>query len=185
MFNNLTEDNLLASGIKNDDLKAFEVLYLRYKKKLYQFSLRYLKESAEAEEIVQAVFVSLWEHRKTLDTSLSIKSYIYKSAVNNIYNSLKKKATVSNYVEREMLNPEKSSNTTYEHMYYKDLEKKIGIIFSELTTQQQNIFQLSRLEGLPNQEIAARLNLSTRTVENQIYRVTKIIRQKLKRDLQN
>lgn len=179
----MSDDDFLAAGIKNDNLEAFELLYHRYKKKLYYFSLRYLKDSAEAEEMVQMVFINVWEHRKTLDETLSVKSYIYRSTVNNIYNCLKKRAVRQNYIDRELQNPERSANQTYEHIYYKDLEKTIGIIISSLPPQQQKIFQLSRIEGLSHEEIASKLELSIRTVENQIYRVTKVLKKQLKADL--
>ena len=179
----MTDDNFLASGIRNDNLKAFELLFHRYKKKLYYFSLRYLKDVAEAEEIVQIVFINIWEHRKTLDETLSVKSYIYRSAVNNIYNCLKKRAIRQNYIDRELQNQERSANQTYEHIYYKDLKKTISNIISSLPPQQQKIFQLSRIEGLSHEEIAGKLDLSIRTVENQIYRVTKVIKKQLKKEL--
>lgn len=185
MFTDLTDDKVLSSGIKNDNLEAYKILYHRYKKKLFRFSLRYLKESDDAEEIVQLVFISLWEHRKTLDVTLSLKSYIYKTAVNNIYSFLRKKAVRQNYIEQEMQNPEKSGNQTYEHIYYKDLEKIIGIIVSSLPPQQQKIFHLSRFEGLSHEEIANKLDLSVRTVENQIYRVKKVIKHLLEENTLN
>jgi len=181
--NKLIDDNLLASRIRNDNLDAFELLYHRYKKKLYYFSLRYLEDNAEAEELVQMVFISVWEHRKTLDDTKSIKSYIYKSAVNYIYNYLKKKSIRRRYVEQELQKPEGSANQTYDQIFYKDLEKRIDTIITSLPPQQQKIFNFSRFEGLSHEEIAKKLELSVRTVENQIYRVIKVIKKHLKSEM--
>lgn len=183
MNSKLPDDKILASGIRDGSLSAFELLYNRYKKKLYYFSLRYLEDTTDSEELVQMVFISIWEHRKTLDNSKSIKSYIYKSAVNYIYNCLKKKAIRNKYLEHEMLQPESSVNQTYEQIFYNDLERRIDSILSSLTQQQQKIFNIRRSEGLSHEEIARRLELSVRTVENQIYRVKKILKEKLKAEV--
>jgi RNA polymerase sigma-70 factor (ECF subfamily) len=174
------DDNFLASAIRNSNMDAYEELFHRYKKKLYYFSLRYVDDIFDAEELVQTVFINLWEHRCNLDDSQSVRNYLYKSAVNLIYNNLRKKAIRRNYLKAEMLKPEKSENNTYDHLFYLDLEKEINKIIISLPLQQQKIFNLSRFDGLSHQEIAGKLKLSVRTVENQIYRVTKILREHLR-----
>jgi RNA polymerase sigma-70 factor, ECF subfamily len=183
MDGKLTDDNILASRIRNDNLEAFELLFNRYNKKLYYFSLRYLEDTDDAEELVQVVFISVWEHRKMLEHDKSIKNYIYKSAINYIYNYLKKKAIRRRYVEQELKKPERSANQTYDQIFYKDLEKRIDVIVTSLPPHQQKIFNLSRHEGLSYEEIAKKLELSVRTVENQIYRVIKVIKNHLKSEM--
>lgn len=173
-------DNLLVIRIKHDDKNAFRSLYDRYNKKIYFFSLKYLGNNAEAEELVQSVFINVWENRESLDQDNSVKSYIYKAAVNYIYNYLKKKAIRARYIESEIGKEEILSNLTYEEVLYHDLERSISSIVGSLPPQQQKIFKLSRYEGLTNKEIALKLDLSVRTVENQLYRILKIIRNILK-----
>jgi RNA polymerase sigma-70 factor (ECF subfamily) len=174
------DDNILISRIRNNSMEAFEVLFNRYKKKLYYFSYKYLKDHSDTEELVQTVFLSLWEHRKSLDDSLSIKNYIFKSAANNIYNQIKKKVVHDKYVEHSLQRMDPDTNQTLDQIYYKDLKESIDAIIATLPPQQQKIFLLSRYEDLSSKEIAEKLNLSIRTIENQIYRVTKIIRNELK-----
>lgn len=94
------DDNILADRIRDGDMGAFKLLYDRYSKKLYYFSLKYLHNTYEAEELVQSVFVSIWEHRKSLDASRSLKNYIYRSAVNYIYNYMKKEPSVRGILSR-------------------------------------------------------------------------------------
>jgi RNA polymerase sigma-70 factor (family 1) len=173
-------DNLLVIRIRNDSKDAFKLLYNRYNKKLYYFSLRYLGNNEEAEELVQSVFINIWTHRKSLDETISVKNYIYRSAVNYIYNYLKKKAIRARFVETELQKGEIQSNQTYDQVLYHDLENSINLIVETLPSQQQKIFHLSRFEGLSHKEIAKNLDLSVRTVENQIYRALKIIKSKLK-----
>jgi RNA polymerase sigma-70 factor, ECF subfamily len=173
-------DNHLVIRISHDDKHAFRSLYDRYNKKIYFFALRYLGNKADAEELVQSVFVNVWENRASLDAALSVKSYIYKAAVNYIYNYLKRKAIRARFVESELVKGEISSNLTYEEVFFHDLERSLNSILGSLPAQQQKIFQLSRNEGKTNNEIATELGLSVRTVENQIYRAMKIIRNYLK-----
>jgi RNA polymerase sigma-70 factor, ECF subfamily len=75
-------DNILVARIRNSDNDAFKYLFDRYNKKIYLFSLKYLGDSVEAEELVQSVFINIWENRESLDATDSVKSYIYKAAVN-------------------------------------------------------------------------------------------------------
>jgi RNA polymerase sigma-70 factor (ECF subfamily) len=173
-------DNLLVTRIRCNDKDAFKTLYDRYNKKIYFFSLRYLSNNIEAEELVQSVFINVWEHRESLDANISVKNYIYKAAVNYIYNYLKKKAIRARFVESEIKKGEIHSNLTYEQVFYHDLERSISAIVEALPSQQKKIFQLSRYEGLTHKEIAKKLDLSERTVENQIFRSLKKIRNILK-----
>jgi len=86
-------------------------------------------------------------------------------------------------LEHELLKPERSANQTFDQIFYMDLEKRIDIIIGSLPPQQQKIFNLSRYQGLSHEEIAKKLELSVRTVENQIYRVIKVIKKHLKSEM--
>ncbi len=176
-------DSSLVIRIRNDSREAFKLLYDRYYKKLYYFSLRYLENREEAEEVIQSVYMNVWEHRKSLDETMSVKSYIYKSAINCIYNHLKKKAICSRFVEMELQKGESQAYQTYDQIFFHDLEMSINSIVETLPPQQQKIFQLSRFEGLSHEEIAQKLDISVRTVENQVYRALKIIKSKLKGEI--
>jgi RNA polymerase sigma-70 factor (ECF subfamily) len=172
-------DKKLLCGIRDNDLSAFEMLYNRYKRKIYSFSLKYLRNRTEAEDLVQNVFINLWEHRQSLDETQSIKSYIYRSAVNHIYNIYKKRAIRTRYLEYEIKRLDQSSNPTYDLVIMHDLESTINNVVTTLPPQQQKIFSMSRSKNYSHEEIAKKLDLSVRTVENQIYRTLKVIRKRL------
>ena len=176
-------DNILVLRIRDNNKDAFKSLYDRYSRKLYYFSLRYIKNNEEAEELVQSVFINIWEHRGSLSESMSVKNYIYRSAVNYIYNYLKKNAVRMRFIESEIQKGETLSNLTYEQVFFHDLERSVNSIVETLPSQQQKIFQLSRYEGLTHEEIAKKLDLSVRTVENQVFRALKVIRNKLKDEI--
>jgi RNA polymerase sigma-70 factor (family 1) len=173
-----SDDKSLVISIKNDSENAFKLLYERYNRKLYFYSLKYLGDIEEAEELVQSVFISIWEHRKLLDESMPIRNYVYRCAVNYIYNYLRKKAIRSRFIENELQKGELQSDQTFEQIYLDDLKRTISSIVETMPSQQQKIFNLSRFEGLTHEEIAKNLDLSVRTVENQIYRALKIIKSK-------
>lgn len=172
-------DSHLVNRIRQNDKDAFRLLYNRYSKKIYFFSFRYFGNDIEAEELVQSVFISVWENREALDSGNSVKSYIYKASVNYIYNYLKKKAIRTRFIESEINKGEVFSNNTYEQVFLHDLERSINSVVDTLPPQQQKIFQLSHIEGLTHKEIAKKLELSIRTVENQMYRAVKIIKTNL------
>lgn len=178
MFNSM-EDSSLASALKQDSLKAFEALYNRYKKLIYSFSLKYLHDSEDSRELVQTVFINLWEHRKYLDDQRPVKSYIYKSAVNAIYNVLKKKAVRKRYILNQLLKPEETTDP-YEQIFYTDLDERINVVIDSLSPQQKKIYDLKSREGLTCEEIAERLQLSVRTIENQVYRVNKVLKKQFR-----
>ncbi len=172
-------DDKLVIKLRRDDECAFKELFDRYSKKLYYFSLRYLRNNEESEELVQTVFINLWEHRKSLRDDMPVKSYIYRSAVNYIYNQLKKRAIHAKFVDSELIREEIHSNPTYEKVLFNDMERSINSIIDTLPLQQKEIFLLSRYENLSHKEIAEKLDLSVRTVENQVFRALKIIRSRL------
>ncbi len=169
--------------LKNDSQAAFGELFNKYKKKLYYFALSYLDDEAEAEEVVQSVFVRLWENRDTLDETMPVKNFIFKSTVNACYNFLKKKAIRNRYLENELTAFNENEDRSYDEIYYHDLKRQIDSIIASLPPQQQKIFQLSRFEGLSHADIAIKLNISVRTVENQIYRALKVIKDNLSVEL--
>ena len=172
---NLPDDDTLASGIRKGDREAFALFFNKYRRVVYYYSLKYLGDPDESEELVQSVFVSIWEHRRLIDKKKSLKNYLYRSVVNAIYNSLKKRAVRRAYMIKEISKPEGSSDP-YVQIFDNDLRDKLDNIIGLLPPQQQKILNYRRLEGLSSEEIALKLNISVRTVENQIYRATKLLK---------
>ncbi|NJK96630.1 MAG: sigma-70 family RNA polymerase sigma factor [Bacteroidales bacterium] len=126
------------------------------------------------------MFVKTWETRAAIQDNLSLKSYLYKITVNHIYNYFKyKKVRSGNLAE----GPEEHDNTTLENIYFNSLQESVNILIEKLPEQRKIIFRLSRHEGLPYEEIAARLQISVRTVENQVYKALKYLRKNLKNDI--
>lgn len=178
----LYDDKYLLSELKQGSIKAFEAIYHKYKTKLYFFVLKHIRSHHETEEMIQQVFLILWECRNKLDDSKSLKSFLYTIIVNKVYNAYKQKAIRNKHLEIISSNPAENNENTYQKVYYNELQRNLEIIIKQLPAQQQKIFRLSRWEGLSNKEIAAKLNLSVRSVENQIYRAIRFIKSNLSKD---
>jgi len=175
-------DKDLISRFKSGDMAAFKKIYDSFSKPLYRFALSYMKDSFEAEEIVQDVFLKLWEKRDEIDEQKSFKSYLYRITVNKIFNELKHRVVKRKY-DQHLLNIDQVSEETPESsLQFQELNNKLEHILSKLPEQQRNIFIMSRWQGLSNAEIAQNLSLSARTVENQIYRAAKFIKLHLSND---
>ena len=174
-FNEHIEGRLIAK-IKDGDVNAFRKIYDLHSKPLFRFSFSYLKDSFEAEEIVQDVFLKIWENRSNIDEEKSFKSYLYRITVNKIFNELKHRVVKQKY-EQHAINIDRHSNETPDStMQFHELNSKLENLLAQLPEQQRTIFILSRWKGLSNAEIAEKLSLSIRTVENQIYRAAKFIK---------
>ncbi|MFV0268183.1 MAG: RNA polymerase sigma factor [Draconibacterium sp.] len=163
-------DQYLASRIKKDDKKAFQKLFERYAPRIYNFSLSYLKDENDTEELVQNVFLKIWEKRDLLNTSQNIKAFIFKIAVNTIYDFIRRKNIEGAFLDYARLNYTANENYTWHSVIFEEMQQNLNALLAQMPEQQQKIFRLSKLEGFSNDEIAQQMNLSKRTVENHLYR---------------
>ncbi len=175
-------DTDLVRRIKYGEKNAYQKLFERYAPKIYQFSLSYLKNEADAEELVQDVFLKIWEKREILDSSQNIKAYIFKIAVNTIYDFIRRKNIESAFNDFAQVNFNKSSNDTWDTVIFEEMKTTLNDIIAKMPEQRKRIFRLSKTKGLTNDEIAQKLNLSKRTVENQLYRAIIFLKEHLKNE---
>lgn len=173
------ENDHLVSRLKEGDKDAFDKLFAIFGKKLYYFSLKYVNVKEEAEEIVQEVFLKIWEHRDRLDEHLSFNAYVIKIAKNLIFNKAQKKVNEHAYLEYYTAHTTNINTDTESHIIYADLEAHANQEIERLPPKRKQIFLLSRKIGLSNQEISKQLNISKSTVENQINKALKSLKEYL------
>ena len=173
------EDKLLVSMMKAGNSYAFEKLYFRYCKKLYNFVFGICRNREDAEGLVQLVFMKVWEKRTEIDTELSFSGYIFRIAKNSLLNKIKKKINEKVYLDYLLSRPEDLSNSVEKNINYLELNTEIERLIKNIPEKRRNIFLLSRQEGLTYKEIAAKLNISVNTVNTQISKSLEKLRDEL------
>ncbi|WP_369410833.1 RNA polymerase sigma-70 factor [Desertivirga brevis] len=169
--------SLSANVFYNDH--AFERMFKEHYKALHAYANVMLRDEDLAEEIVQNVFLKLWERREGLNVEISVKAYLYKMIHNACLNYFKHNKTKAKYEDYAVHSMAGESNKASQRLELKELEQKIGEALNELPQQCRVIFQMSRFEELKYKEIADQLGLSIKTVENQMGKALKIMRTKL------
>lgn len=173
-------ENEVFLEIKSGKVPAFEMLFKTYYQSLCRYAATYLKDPDEAEEIVQAAFIGIWEKRASISIETSIKSYLYRTVRNSCLNELKHEQVKQKYLASLLLEEEKTTVPADQEAIHVELEEKIRQAIGRLPEQCRLIFTMSRFEELKYQEIADQLNLSVKTVENQMGKALKLMRIHLK-----
>ncbi len=172
-------ESVLCKRMKEGDHTAFEIIFRSYYAGLVVFSNQFLQDRDAAEELVQGFFVTLWEKRKMLKENASMRSYFFTSIRNRSLNYLKHKS-----VEKEVLeNLEQiaSSHPVFHENVYirKELRARLMESIDALPPRAREVFILSRNQGMSNDEIAEKLQISKRTVETHISQALQALRQNL------
>lgn len=171
---NLTE--LLQKG----DEQAFKLLFEKYSIRLYQFSLKYLKDREDAEDLLNDVFLKIWENKESLKTNLSFQSYLFTIAYNNIRQRFIKKSREEKYIriftEEYLLN----NSIKEDQLDYQSFMTRINEIINLFPPRRKEIFLLSYKDELKNNEIAEKLGLSENFVRKQLSIARKFIINQIK-----
>lgn len=170
----------LVELLQKGNVAAFDSLFEVYSPKLYGFAVKYFKNETDAEELVQEVFVKVWENRKSLKTNLSFKSYLFTIALNQIRKHFNKRAISLRYLESLQNEPEFSEIQTSQDNDYELALRQINQIVEQMPPRRREIFMKSKFEGKSSKEIAAELNISAGTVDNHVSEVLRLIRSQLK-----
>lgn len=168
-------DTDLVQKIKQGNLGAFRILYDTYYTKILNFSQTYTGSIEDAEEVVQDTFLKLWKHREGLDEEMSVNGYIFRIAKNLTLNKIRKKVMEPRYFD-EVEEESVFANQTEEDIMLDEMQQLLMKAIEALPPKRQQIFRLSRLSGLPNKEIARKLNISENTVEGQMRKSIKYLR---------
>lgn len=164
------KEKKLVQRLKKGDVSSFDELFKRFNKKIYAFSLRYLKNKEEAEGIVQEVFLSLWKNRAKLKVESDFQAYLFSITFNAIKKRFRKLNREQKHLEayRQTLDTEPTLSDP--NLHYNQLSELLEKSTAKLPPRQREIFLLSKKEGLTAEEIAVKLAISKRTVENHLFR---------------
>ena len=182
-MSNQLADGQLLERIKRDDSDSFELLFRRYFNRLKAFTISFVKDDALAKDIVQEVFIKVWEKRASIK-DISLEVFLYKMVRNQCLNYLRHVKVVENR------SGGLKDATQMEELYRidiirdepyllieKELEHEIVEVMNQLPDKCKQVFQLSRIDGLMNAEIADKLQVSVKNVEKHMTKALKHFRE--------
>ena len=173
------EKELLIALSKGDE-KALELFFTAYYKNLLLFAGTYIKDAATCEDITQQVFVNLWEKRAAAANIVSIRSFLLKAVQNACLNELRRLDLKSKYEEIAARHPEIYAQETENYLFFSELQERLEAALRQLTPTQRQCFEMNRLQGMKQKEIAERLDIPLRTVELHIAEALRFLRAHLK-----
>lgn len=172
----LSDNNILAKSIRSD----FDAIYVTYYFRMFRFAKEYVVFDEDAENIVQDVFLLLWEKREVLDIKVSLLSYLFSLIKNKCLDHLRHRLVVEEYQQEFKAKLSSLESLNYAFNTEEDIEQVLKKAIEALPERCRTIFLKSRLEGKKNREIADELNISVSTVENQITIALKKLKVELK-----
>jgi len=170
--------DLFINRLQKGDKKAFVALIDKYNQRLYGYALSLTNDHTQAQDILQNVFLKTWEKRKKLGIHSSVQNYLFKSVYNEFINQYKKKRSTMILEQKYFQALEKAISIQNEESMDK-IMTKISEEIKQLPPKCQQIFILSKKEGLTNIEISEYLNVSIKTVEAQITKAYGLLRERL------
>lgn len=164
--------------IQLGDIATFEKVFRENYEYLCYQAYKILRDKDEAEEIVQEAFIKIWNKRNEIQINVSLKSYLAQSIRNGCFNQIKHLKVRQEYAE--MAQREMAFSEHGESMIPDELAEKINKAIDSLPAERKKVFLMSRHDGLKYQEIADALHISVKTVENQMGKALKTLREDLK-----
>lgn len=159
---------------------GFKKVYYKYYASLFNTANKIINNREAAEDMVQEVFLKLWEIRENLQISTSIRSYLTRAVINTSLNYLKKSKRIVDLEGVPQNKADLNMNDTELSISYNEINKKLNQIISTLPPKCQMVFTLSRFEGMSNQQIADQMGITKKTVENQLNKALSKLREQLR-----
>ncbi len=165
---NSNNTNKLLHRLSKDDYIAFEELFRLYHKPVYLFVYQLVSSSYETEEVVQNVFIAIWNQRKKLQIKSSFLSYLYGIARHFVYRFIQQKINHEAFTEFYLYQNKEYNFITEEEVIFNELKEKYQRLLENIPERRREIFKLSREEGLSYKAISEKLGISENTVDTQI-----------------
>ncbi|MBC7901963.1 MAG: RNA polymerase sigma-70 factor [Gemmatimonadaceae bacterium] len=172
-------DTVIVRLLGNRDEKAFEQVFKTHFKSLHGYAFSIVKDEVAAEEMVQNVFYKIWEKADQLNITAPIAAYLYRSVYNESLNYIKHQKVKSVYKAHKTYEMKDETDSASKKVLLGELENNLRVALNDLPEQCRTIFQLSRFDELRYREIADKLGISVKTVENQMGKALRILRLRL------
>lgn len=178
MKNNNLYETLYLKIVFEDDHEAFKKLFFDFYPSLCIFAGRYISSSDVCEDIVQEVFFNIWKNRKTLNIHASFRNFLITSVKNSCTDHIRRQYSHNKYLENKSLSS--TSLSPLEIYTTNELQEMLQMALDKLSPNVQLAFDMSRIQEMTYKEIAAKMNISPKTVESYISRALKTLREELK-----
>jgi len=179
-----TDTLRLIERVRAGEVAAFEALYRQYWTRLYNFAFRYLRSTEDAEEVVQEVFFRIWRRRESWRVAGKLDNYLYFAVRNAAFDRLQHFAVVAQWEQRVRLDAHIAQRNAVASaeaaLHAGDFGAAVERALSELPPKRRAICMLRWVDGLTYTEIAARLDIAEKTVETQIGRGLRYLRERLR-----
>lgn len=173
------QENFLLSALRQDNKEAFSLLFQKYYTDLVLFCGNFVRDKSSCEDIVQSIFLKLWNDRKSIRIETSLKSYLLRAVRNSCFDEFRHLEIVRQY-ESDPDHSVLDSYDTENYILYSDLSAHLQQALDQLPAAYREAFEMNRFEGLKYREIAVRLNVSERTVEVRVSKALEMLRKLLK-----
>jgi RNA polymerase sigma-70 factor, ECF subfamily len=177
MTQELPEEDIITA-IREGNTVAFQHVFDSCYESLCAYAYSILRDAPEAEDTVQSIFMKLWEKRGALEIRQSVRSYLFRAVYNQCLNQIEHRAVKSRY--RAISQVETVDTSSDPEVFPEELDERIRLAVDNLPPQCKRIFVMSRYDGLRYPEISSRLNISVNTIQNQICKALKLLREELK-----
>lgn len=175
-MNNFSSDKILIKRLSEDNESALTAIYNMYWKLLYTAAFKVLRNKELSEDIVQNVFISLWNNREKLEIKVSLKSYLYASTRYQVFAKIRKNEHKLHYELLDNIDNRLKKTSPETELMYKELVEQINTVVDSLPKKCRIVYRLSREKHLSHKEISQKLNISTKTVENHITKALNTLR---------
>ena len=172
-------DTVMVQLLGERNEKVFEQVFKSNFKSLHAYAFTIVKDEIMAEEMVQNVFYKIWERTEQLSIQGPVRAYLYRAVYNESLNYLKHQKVKTAYQTQTSWLMKDQADNASKRILHRELSEKLHQAMNTLPEQCRTIFQLSRFEDLKYREIAERLAISVKTVENQMGKALKLLRIKL------
>lgn len=172
----------ILNRLKLGDKSVLKDIFQHHYSPVCTAMYRYIADRSLVEDLAQNVFIRLWEKRETINITSSLGAYLRRMAINEALGHLRKNKNIQ-IEEITPTTPQKSTETTETEYLHTELQEQITEAINGLPTKCRAIFQLSRFEGLTYREIAEKLEISVKTVENQMGKALRVLRAEMKKYL--
>jgi len=178
----MNDEKHIIKELCNGSHEAFSRLFESYKKRIYGFLYNMLHSHEDVEDLLQLVFVKIWESRATMKHELSLDAYVFKIAKNSALNLLRQK-TYRLLLEKQLIDTLKVSEDGEIPLIDNDLKRHLDLLIADIPERRREIFLLHYKQELTYKKIAEQLNISENTVDTQIRHARNYLRKQLGKEL--